>query len=185
MKNTIIEVRTPQAESWIKEVASVQKTAKTGHDWDGTFLNPGEMVDMEIGTIIAVCDKAGTRRNPIKDVDLRVLCPDGIFYKFARQTSNEWAYQLRAPALEWLDLTPHERVVRAGERRLAAREQKLAEATEEARDQAEKNVVNMKKKLDKWRSSADLGQAPAAPDQSPLSGFSDAEIIAEMKRRNI
>lgn len=176
-----IEARLPNAQNWLKTVDTVSSTAKTGYDWTGEFLEAGRMTDMTPGTIIAVCDNAGSGRSTTKDVDLRILCPDGVFHRFARVASDEWAYQLRKPALEWLALTAQERIIRAAKARLEKREAELATATEEAKTKAAANVEGMKKKLAKWASV----DATEAAVESPLASYSDADIIAEMRRRGL
>jgi hypothetical protein len=113
-----VEVRLPKSD-WVKTVKSVKDTAKTGYDWDGDFLQAGRLVDLRPGTLVIDTSDVGSRKHPLKDVDLRIVDDDGKLIWVGGIQSNEWAIRLRGKAREYLDLQPRERIRKAMEEALA------------------------------------------------------------------
>jgi hypothetical protein len=114
----MVEVRLPKA-AWVKTVGAVFERAKTGRDWAPLpgrpdFEQSGRLVDLPPGTLLIECDDVGSKRNPLKRVDLSVVTLDGaLAWSVARISNNEWAIKLRAIAREWLALDARARIVKA------------------------------------------------------------------------
>jgi hypothetical protein len=114
----MVEVRLPKA-AWVKTVGAVFERAKTGRDWAPLpgrpdFEQSGRLVDLPPGTLLIECDDVGSKRNPLKRVDLSVVTLDGtLAWSVARISNNEWAIKLREIAREWLELDARARIVKA------------------------------------------------------------------------
>lgn len=128
-----VERRIPAADRWAREVTSVSPRAKTGHDITGEWLQGGRLTDLKVGALVLVCNDVGSRKRPCDEVDLYVVLPDGYdslyeqggsgLYYATTARGREWAVALRETLVDWLSLTPTQRVARA-----------LAELRDEARD---------------------------------------------------
>jgi hypothetical protein len=116
--DTTIETRLPK-EDWIKTVTLVPARAKTGHDWEGEFMNSGQLADMNPGALIVGCTNVGTGSQPRKCVSLYLLRPSGKWSEMIRVTSQEWAYKLRDKARLFLALSSKDRALAAIEEALS------------------------------------------------------------------
>lgn len=144
-----VETRLPKAELWLKTVTAVKEKAKTGHDWSGEFLaKEGKLADMVPGDIVIDCDNRGSRKHPVKLVGLNILLPNGEWERVCAAKSNEWAYELRKEAREWLDMSREERVVKAATIRAARL--KTASETSYATEEDKKKSTDSAANVEKW-----------------------------------
>jgi pyruvate/2-oxoglutarate dehydrogenase complex dihydrolipoamide acyltransferase (E2) component len=112
--STTVEVRLPEC-AWVKTVTAVKETAKTGHDWAGTFLGAGRLVDLAPGDLLVYCEQVGTRSRPLKRATLALVLPNGKLQGIIYINSDEWAIELREDAWAYLALDPAARIVRLAE----------------------------------------------------------------------
>lgn len=106
-----VEVRIPtgptatgQSKTWSKTLTTCSRSAKTGYDYGGSWLQDGKLSDLEQGDLFIVGGSRGSRKHATKYVGLYCVIDQDQIVLVAERTSDEWAVQLRDFACDLLDL---------------------------------------------------------------------------------
>jgi hypothetical protein len=133
-----VEVRIPtpstatgqDGRQWSKLLTSVSERAKTGHDWAGSWLDTGRLVDLPIGSLVITGGSTGSRKHPTKVATLYVVDPDGDLIQIMHVEHDEWAVKMRVKAREYLAMDPLQRPVVACQRKAKWYREEATPATE-------------------------------------------------------
>jgi hypothetical protein len=106
-----VEVRIPagptqtgSTKTWAKHVTGCSRTAKTGHDYAGPWLDDGKLADLPQGALVVVGGSKGSRKNGCKWAGLYCVIDAGCLILVAERQADEWAVQLRDWTCELLEL---------------------------------------------------------------------------------
>lgn len=189
-----IETRTPTAESWVRQIDSVDQKAKTGHDYDGPFLKSGQLVDLLPGTLVIGCDTVGSRKHPRKLVKIWILRPSGKWTMMEKVEGAEWAYEARQEVRRLLDLSSEDRICEAYESIIKTFEETRAlhasdsDYDKNKREEITKNIESTQKGYEKFKASVvpipineKEFQFSFTEDEAHAIGYSLMHTLKELK----
>lgn len=188
------------AKPWARFVTAVAKNATSGHDYSGDWTTQGVDVEVTAGDIIAVQDVDGD------GVAIYVYVPDrvgGVGGEAARkpawhmivsgERAKTWAASCAAEVRRWLAMSVEERMAAAAADRRSEIAASLAEWQSRPETAPPEKCCGAMRDRAWWIAyrTAQLAlcdeQAAPEPDvaESPLASCTDAEIMAEARRRGL
>lgn len=96
----VVAVDVPQVgddrhKNWAKVVTSVDVSRSTGWAFEGEFIAPGGVQDVQAGSVIVVYGEKGSRANPTPHAAVFRAHPDGTTTTEAEAKGRAWARTLR------------------------------------------------------------------------------------------
>ena len=121
----VVKAIIPDAGLWVRQLTEVKTGDGGAEDWDGPFLQPGDAVNLEPGTVCLACHEIGSQapsRFRYDRVAIHILAEDRNWTQVDLAAGKGWSGRLASVGRFLLWLSAEERVrVAYGHRYLHAR----------------------------------------------------------------